>query len=816
MAITIQELIASDTISQAVDKINFNFDQLLPNGGGPLGPAGPVGPPGPIGGRGERGTEWYEGTDDPNVTPPTTTPLAADYYLQSNGDVWEYTGLTWTNTGINLTGPQGATGSSGGWDFFGNAPYGSYAAAAQNVGYPALMPVASNTITVNNQGVRTFAVGIAGPDDNPAYPFGSPDSSVKISNTLAGTLDASVVSMLVHQRTEATAGIKFMGGALPATLNYEQDDITKLSGISVGTDDTLNISVPKEATSYASISDTVGFNLFTEFRSQNFRSGGGIYFSTGNKTGGSAGGVDNSNFDIALKALSPLGSSSLPQFRFNSIGPNSQAQLLMGGGITFPALPDPIYDGEILAQGRKIRVLSSSELYLNATSDSRLISGGNEVKINPGDLSLVAQGTSTIQISTVSGTLSINGNAGDVEIESDSSVIAQVGNNLVEVDTNGIDLIAGQPTNAPNLKLLSASNGGQVQLGLDVGNTTGRISIGLIGPGLTSNPAIDLNYTQANNVMNLRGNIQYKITGTKSNANAPNQSIFIDADTADYVAGDVIMRHGDPTQFMDTGVAHSAFHDYTNASVYIGKGGEPGPGLQAGLGLFVNRNNSWSQQNANQPTNEAFAVTHNWTKISNNVIWGGGVNNNGRQYITYDPFLTFSPNLQFIPNRPYVNIFIGPTNYNLYTWSQWNLGNIAGTSINWTLEMQPPTSGLYQGQRVTVDIVYFNGLLTLQDQRTTPFPPAFDITTQGNVKLQWKVYDPTTTADVYDQSPTLATSPPANINQVVGRRWVGDFIWNGHGQPIYSGGTANSPSGYSGTAHWALIGQSDGVMMFNK
>ncbi len=73
MAITIQELIASDTISQAVDKINFNFDQLLLNGGGPVGPAGPLGPSGPIGGRGERGTEWYEGTDNPNVTPPPKT-----------------------------------------------------------------------------------------------------------------------------------------------------------------------------------------------------------------------------------------------------------------------------------------------------------------------------------------------------------------------------------------------------------------------------------------------------------------------------------------------------------------------------------------------------------------------------------------------------------------------------------------------------------------------------------------------------------------------------------------------------------------------
>ena len=56
MALTIQELLSSDTVSQVVDKINFNFDQLLLNGGGPIGPLGPSGLPGPIGGRGERGT----------------------------------------------------------------------------------------------------------------------------------------------------------------------------------------------------------------------------------------------------------------------------------------------------------------------------------------------------------------------------------------------------------------------------------------------------------------------------------------------------------------------------------------------------------------------------------------------------------------------------------------------------------------------------------------------------------------------------------------------------------------------------------------
>ena len=97
MAITIKELLASDTISQAADKVNFNFDQLLLNGGGPMGPQGPQGPPGPVGGRGIRGSQWYEGAVDPNtVIFPDLEEN--DSYLQSNGDVWEYNGTAWVNT----------------------------------------------------------------------------------------------------------------------------------------------------------------------------------------------------------------------------------------------------------------------------------------------------------------------------------------------------------------------------------------------------------------------------------------------------------------------------------------------------------------------------------------------------------------------------------------------------------------------------------------------------------------------------------------------------------------------------------------------
>lgn len=105
MAITIYEIIASDTISQFADKVNYNFDQFLQNGGGPAGPIGPQGPFGPtgpqgvIGPQGIRGSKWFQGSSYP-VSGINTN----DLFLDMNGLVYEYNGTTWVSTGISLLG----------------------------------------------------------------------------------------------------------------------------------------------------------------------------------------------------------------------------------------------------------------------------------------------------------------------------------------------------------------------------------------------------------------------------------------------------------------------------------------------------------------------------------------------------------------------------------------------------------------------------------------------------------------------------------------------------------------------------------------
>ena len=154
MPIVIKELFPSDPISEALEKINFNFDQLLLAGGGPPGPQGAIGPQGIPGPQGQRGDHWQAGgASGIGFTGPTSDhgpvygPLQdTDHWLDNNGDVWEWqAGATdaWVFTGTNLKGPTGAGGATGGSYEFqlylgasGNIPDG-----ANNGWYPEQGPV---------------------------------------------------------------------------------------------------------------------------------------------------------------------------------------------------------------------------------------------------------------------------------------------------------------------------------------------------------------------------------------------------------------------------------------------------------------------------------------------------------------------------------------------------------------------------------------------------------------------------------------------------------------------------------------------------
>lgn len=117
--INILNVLQGDNQSTIVDKINYNFDQILSAGGGPqgqqglIGPTGPIGPQGPQGVQGApgpSGTKWFVQDSSPasgSVTgsSPWLFPTIGDYWLDpdsANKDFYVFTATGWVYTGYGL------------------------------------------------------------------------------------------------------------------------------------------------------------------------------------------------------------------------------------------------------------------------------------------------------------------------------------------------------------------------------------------------------------------------------------------------------------------------------------------------------------------------------------------------------------------------------------------------------------------------------------------------------------------------------------------------------------------------------------------
>lgn len=450
MAITIQELIASDTISQAVDKINFNFDQLLLNGGGPVGPQGIPGPVGPVGGRGLRGATWY---DDPAVSPGTDpntliipTVEEDDYYLQSNGDVWQYNGTVWVLTNTNLTGPTGPSGSSFGFNYAGGYP-GAASINNQNVAY--IVPMPGGIASGANQGTNeAISVAILGGVATTAIPPAgiSFTSAFLIPDLMTKSLDSSLLSVLVHQKDSSAAAIKFMGGGAITGDKFEQSVFANLSDISLGVDDSLNINIPKAATSPLSISDLIGFNLNTLKRGQQFYAGKHINFLSGVDTSPSGLGSELSDITFIVGTSNP----SVPaKFGVSTTYASASALFEVGGNITVPTTPTT-KTGKILGEAdnislwgntvylasnvqNRLRIDSSGIALSSAIGPISLTTASQNIEINAG-LTLTLQG-GTITQTTAGGDININtGGIGNIYLEPSTATHSVRIDNVVAIN----------------------------------------------------------------------------------------------------------------------------------------------------------------------------------------------------------------------------------------------------------------------------------------------------------------------------------------------------------------------------------------------
>ena len=485
MPITIQEIIASDTISQLVDKTNFNFDQLLLNGGGPAGPAGTQGPVGPGGGRGPRGTTWYEDVsttapgNTPIAVPPTATPLESDYYLQFNGQVWEYTGLTWSITTINLTGPTGPAGQSGGFgDYFGS-PGINEITALYNAPIAAALP--PNGTTADNEGIPSIMIGGAVSTTQPASAAFPLTNAYIIPDDIATDVISSRVSTIIHQKNATTKAIVFHGGnANLVPENFEQTTFDNLSSIGIGTDDkfVINGAGSKIATSPVNLTEVVGFNVTTQRRGQNYVAGKFVTFSTGNDTVGYS---SIPTEDSAFKINVGNGASSTGNSFEVSVSGTAGNSLLRLGNIA-PAVTTNTATGSFGLEASLVQVATSPAGEINLFSGGAInldTTKNNNIASNGSGAILLRTFSGNIDLRTVSpndlttqkGNISITqsggtaGARGNIIIENKSTLPATLpstgGNINLKTNTGNVDIITGGTLTA------TFRGGGNVGIGTD-------------------------------------------------------------------------------------------------------------------------------------------------------------------------------------------------------------------------------------------------------------------------------------------------------------------------------------------------------------
>ena len=535
MPITIQEIIASDTISQLVDKTNFNFDQLLLNGGGPAGPLGPAGPTGPPGGRGPKGSTWYEDTstsapgNTPVAVPPTTTPLEGDYYLQFDGAVWEYTGLTWSQTSINLTGPIGPSGQDGGFGaYFGQTILNNQQSLTTT---PTGFGAGANQI---NQGIPLVLIG--GVASNAPQVSGiTRTGEYQIDDALATTLASDIVSLLVHQKDTSATAIKFMGGTdLTNSQNFEQLNYLNFATIALRADDALAITIPKPATTPANNTAVNGFSITSPGRGADIDVGGQINLTSGSNPNPYNFAGENGNFTIRVNSQSG-GSGNGNKFQRFTSGTGGSTNLFAGANISNPGTSYGTRSGNILQESKgwytrgtgTFQSRFQDGIFLQTESKIELYGGVSSAAILNADI--VQIGGDEGGIPTKGITMSTLGsNTSGIAISTDgTSPSPSDGITLQTFGTTGtkgnIDIIATNPNaGVPGSNGITINSGGSLGSGnIDIKANGGTIDINSVATATVPNVETVLSITD-NELIKLRSSDGLIIIGGATDATISN------------------------------------------------------------------------------------------------------------------------------------------------------------------------------------------------------------------------------------------------------------------------------------------------------
>jgi len=198
MLLNLLQLLQSDDQTTYTDKVNYNFDQILAMGGGPIGPTGFQGIQGVPGAQGIQGFQGLPGMDGsrwyvlPSTSTPTTpTPKIGDLWLQTDTlAILEYLGSPpmWVNLGFTLASTGVFTaGGANNLVFTSPSPLRSLVLSPINYGIGNDSPGAADyrlkIVTSSGSPMIRFAVDDAGSESTPTTT--QPTISVqKINNVL--------------------------------------------------------------------------------------------------------------------------------------------------------------------------------------------------------------------------------------------------------------------------------------------------------------------------------------------------------------------------------------------------------------------------------------------------------------------------------------------------------------------------------------------------------------------------------------------------------------------------------------------------------
>ena len=376
MAIVIKEILASDTISQASDKINFNFDQFLINGGGPPGPQGPLGPIGPAG---VRGSLWFDGSGAPSSI---TGEEEGDYYLDvDNGDVYLYNGVTWSLEG-NIQGPQGPVGPQGPGNILFEIDGTNPDVNSANLFYRYRFINANSDLYTNTGLYASQSLLVGGFPIGTNSDEGISSSWGEVTDVYSNQINPASGVLFVHMPIATSGKNIILSRILGDGINtYNTDDITEMGSISVDDYDSVFIESNRIINSADLYAQSVGLKIASYDSDLQLLSGRNINISTQTPTtpyGSSIFGADTGNGIITITALESIASGYTGSaVRLQKGSGSTYGHAYISLGTSNPAVQPASGDGSILitnTTGDSITVDSSGALFLVSTDAMDIVS----------------------------------------------------------------------------------------------------------------------------------------------------------------------------------------------------------------------------------------------------------------------------------------------------------------------------------------------------------------------------------------------------------------------------------------------------------